>query len=129
VTELPDPGASPRQDFRGEAARERPIYEQESIGPWRGRVAATPVVRLDREPYFEVIAEWGPGPNGEDVPGLFGQPSAHAIDTAAVADAAGAERIARAAVDALRAPGPGRLPPVSLPALAKQFGVPLLRDG
>ena len=129
VPRLGDPGASPRFHKGGESRRARATFAAEAIGPWHGEVAVTPIERPGRRAFFELTAEWGPGPADEDVPGLTGIPSRHALDSAAFETAEAAERVARAAVDALRSPPAGRLPPLNLMALAKQLGVPLLRQG
>jgi hypothetical protein len=123
-----DPATAPRMPLRGDARREHPIVHEENVGPWHGEVTVTPIVRLDRAAFFEIAAAWGPGPNGQDVPGLTGLPTHRAVDVAAVGDAEGAERVARAAVDALRAPASGRLPPVSVTALCRLHGVALVRQ-
>jgi hypothetical protein len=130
---LGDPGASPRFAKQGEATRENVAWHEGPIGPMRAEVTVTPIRRRDRAVYFEVIAEWGPGPNGEDVPGLSGLPTRHVVDTAAVDDYQAAQRLARRAVDLLRDPEPYKpgqhnRAAIELPRAARELGIPLLRQ-
>lgn len=131
---LVEPGASPRIAKGGEAKREPAVWHEGPVGPMHGDVEIVPVRRRklarksggDSDVYFEIVVRWGPC--DRPVPGLTGLPSHAVIDVAAVDDYDGAQKIARAAVDRLRAPESWSRPPVELFLLARDLGVPLIRQ-
>ncbi|MFL5901233.1 MAG: hypothetical protein ACJ75S_08560 [Solirubrobacterales bacterium] len=84
------------------AERERPIFDQSEIGPWRGRVRVTPLTGMDSRwgtTQFEILAEW-------TGPGLVGLPPVdgpvQASDSYMTSEGELAQAIAMAAVDVLR---------------------------
>lgn len=76
-----DPGA-PRFAFRGEARREKPIWEQEQFGPWRCDVRVTPITGL-RNGYalFEIACHWQAGPPLDESLGPTPPGGMAAVDT------------------------------------------------
>jgi hypothetical protein len=50
--------------YRGDVVREKPLLDEQPIGPWRARLRLTPLVGLDGRdgPSFEVSAQWEAGP-------------------------------------------------------------------
>lgn len=94
---------SERKLLTGEAPRERPLFEEQGLGPWRGRVVVTPI-RLARKTVFEVLAGWhGPPLEPLPDPGY----AVDAEDAASFDDPELARRVAMQAADELRA---GRRP-------------------
>jgi hypothetical protein len=106
---LADPAATPRFGYDGNASREKPLIDEQPIGPMRGRVTVTPVKLLDRRIYFEVAAEWGPYPDGRPVIGILGGPAHHVADAAAIATEHHARRLAHLAIEQLRTPPADRI--------------------
>lgn len=98
--------------------RERAIFDQGEIGPWRGRVRITPINLRSRwgERQFEVLAEWhGPGLVG--LPPVDG--GVDASDTYVAADGELARAIAARAVEVLRRGNPIETP--DLRAIAQRL--------
>jgi hypothetical protein len=128
---LADPGSTPRILYRGQATREPALFDEQPIGPLRGRVTVTPIRRLDRSMFFEVAAAWGPNPDGSDVRGYAGLPSHRVNDGLYATTQDGAVAVARTAVDELRAatssdPHAGA-PTIDLPRIARRLGVDAAR--
>jgi hypothetical protein len=136
VARLVEPGSAPRFRKQGDAVREPAVWHEGPIGPMRGDVAIEPIRRRavvrkpsgDRDVYFEVVVRWGPTDDGRPVPGLTGLPSHNVVDVAAVDDYDAAQQLARAAADALRDPPSWLRPPVELFRLARDRGIPLVRQ-
>jgi hypothetical protein len=106
---LSDPAAAPRFGYDGNASREKPLLDEQPIGPMRGRVTVTPVKLLDRRVWFEVAAEWGPYADGAPVIGILGDPTNHVADSVAIANEQHARRLAYTAIEQLRTPPPDRI--------------------
>lgn len=107
-----DPAATPRIQKRGEAKRERPIFREERDG-WS--VIVTPI-ELGRKVSFEVRADF----RGPTLPEFehSRREQAERRETWQTPDAEGAQAVARAATDRLRA-GDRDL---FLPAIAAELG-------
>jgi hypothetical protein len=98
-----DPAKLPAgMTYRGDLRRERPIVDEQPIGPWRARVRITPLLGWRDKPLFEVSVHWENGPPLLAFNEHWDGTPQQATDQATTTDVELARAVALEAVDQLR---------------------------